>query len=946
AQPPESTGFGGMPRSAIATGLVDFILAPGDMPKQLIDYCSKALINDSQLDPKTSARFKNALMKIFILLRTQTGHDFSLYKPSTVHRRIERRMAVQQIGKIEQYVKYMQKNPLEVDALFHDLLVGLSSFFRDREAFEALEEKVIPILFSSKPRGSVIRIWAVGCSTGEEVYSLAILMIEQMEKLKRNDTIQIFATDIDTKAIAAARTGRFPASITADLTPERLARFFLQSTDGNVFQIHKSIRDMVVFSEQDVVKDPPFSRIDLISCRNLLIYFSLELQQKLLPLFHFALNPAGMLFLGTSEGIGDFSELFSVLDRKSKLYQRKENIQGTQHIILSHFLPSLSAIDAALPHAAWKTEGFPDRRYQTSLRSLTEQAILEQVAPTAALINGDGDILYLHGRSGRFLELAQGEVGINNILKMAREGLKIELTTALFKARKTNETVTVPRIRVSSNNQSTITKLSISPLQSNTSSISDSPLFLVILDVLNEEDAALELINREMVPDSDIQKLLLEMQVKDEYIHSTTLALETTNEELKSYSEEMQSVNEELQSTNEELETATEELQSVNEELNTVNNELGEKVLVLSHSNNDMNNLLSGTGVATIFVDQDLNILRFTPISIELINLIPGDIGRPVGHIANNLRHYDSLIKDIKAVLATLIPKELEVETKTGAWFRLRILPYRTIENVIEGAVITFMDITELKKMQNALQKSEEFIKNLLDNAPVSIYANSGEGKILLVNKKWKEERGCQQELVIGLNLTDIFSKETAAMLAADNQKVLDTGIVLIKEESTESPIEKRQFYTVKFPLHNIYGEPDVIGGISMDITERRLAEEQLRRANELLRLAVVVQDSHDAITVYELDGQMIAWNPAAERMYGWSEAEALLMNVQDRIPEDLRENAIRNTLLLSQAKILQPYRSKRITKTGSILDIWMTATALFNESGKMYAISTTERSI
>jgi two-component system CheB/CheR fusion protein len=946
AQTPDSTEFDGMPRSAIATGMVDYELPPAEMAAQLIAYAAHAYVKLASLATQSEPKAENALLKIFALLRNQTGHDFSLYKPSTIDRRVERRMAVQQIVTVESYIKYLQQNPGELDALFHDLLIGVTNFFRDTEAFRSLEEQVIPNLFTSKPAGSVIRIWTTGCSTGEEAYSIAILMLEYMEKIKRNYTFQIFATDIDNRAISTARSGRYPASIAADLTPERLARFFTLEPEGDSYRIHKTIRDMLVFSEQNVVKDPPFSKLDLISCRNLLIYLGGGLQKKLIPLFHYALNPDGFLFLGTSEGIGDFTELFITLDRKWKLYQRKEDY-GVQRIALSRFLPPMSEIEATLPRPAGKNNIQFVRQHSVPLRELTEKALLEQIAPVAALVNDQGDILYLHGRSGMYLELSEGEAGINNILKMAREGLRMELTTALHKAKNANGIVHAQGIRVKTNSHFTRVNLSVRALAKATPS--DAPLYLVVLEEAAPEPAHKDLssVSRASSADIDarIEELQEELRTKDEYLQSTHEELETSNEELKSSNEEMQSVNEELQSTNEELETAKEELQSVNEELTTINTELSAKVADLSRFNNDMNNLLAGSGIATIFVDHQLRILRFTPVAREIINLIQSDTGRPVAHIVSNLRGYDGLVRDLKTVLDTLIPKEVEVQTTTGLWFTMRIQPYRTLENVIEGAVITFTDITQLKKTQETLRKNEEFLNNLLENAPVSIYAVDADGTILLVNQQWRADTGTQNEQVVGRTLAQIFKAETANMFLSDNQKVLESGRVLSKEENIEAPIEAHQFYTVKFPLHNILGQPEAVGGISMDVTERKLAEDALRKANAKLRLAVVLHDANDAITVEDLEGRIMAWNPAAERMYGWSEAEALSMNALDRIPQELRgEGAKKERLLLSQAKILEPYRTKRIRKDGSVVEIWMTATALVNELGQMYAVSTTER--
>jgi two-component system CheB/CheR fusion protein len=607
AQNPESTEFDGMPNSAIASGMVDYILPPAEMPAQLIAYARHAFTKPSKALAHLPPDSEAALQKIFILLRSQTGHDFSQYKPNTIHRRIERRMAVHQAESMADYLGFLQETPAEVEALFRDLLIGVTNFFRDPEAFQALKDEVIPQIFAGKPAvGRTIRVWTAGCSTGEEAYSIAILLQERMEALRQSHTVQIFATDIDSRAIATARAGIYPASIAADLTPERLARFFVAEPDGSAYRVHKGLRDMLIFSEQDVIKDPPFSKLDLISCRNLMIYFGAPLQKKLLPLFHYSLNSRGMLFLGSSEGIGDFADLFTVLDRKAKLYQRKEDIHGLQRQLMSRYQPPQTALETTSPRGPKKTP-FP---VKLPLRELTEQALLQQFSLAGLLVNARGDIYYQHGRTGMYLEQAPGEVSVSNILKMARDGLREPLTLALHRAASSQQVVCNPGFSVKTNGHYTSVKLTVRPVTPGPEVAVDMPLYLVVLeDAPAHESLTLPAADRLPVePDSDAEQRITALQdalrAKDEYLQSTHEELESANEELKSSNEEMQSVNEELQSTNEEMETSKEELQSVNEELATVNTELNNKVADLSCLNNDMNNLLAGSGVATLFVDQ------------------------------------------------------------------------------------------------------------------------------------------------------------------------------------------------------------------------------------------------------------------------------------------------------------------------------------------------------
>jgi two-component system CheB/CheR fusion protein len=466
---------------------------------------------------------------------------------------------------------------------------------------------------------------------------------------------------------------------------------------------------MLVFSEQDLIKDPPFSRLDLISCRNLLIYMGGDLQKKLIPLFHYALRPGGFLFQGSSETVGEFGDLFGVLDAGAKLYQRKEDINGAPRAALGRMLPAQTATDRGA--LGFRKQAGPTR---LPLRELTEQALLQQVAPAAALVNDRGDILYLHGRTGPYLELAPGEAGINNVLKMARTGLKRDLATALHKAALTQAVVSCPNLRVRTNDDYSRVNLTIRPVPVDPARGAEASLFLVVLEPAPAVPKPPE--QPSGAPDTDaLTELRQELQAKEDYLKASNEELETSNEELKSANEEMQSVNEELQSTNEELETSKEELQSVNEELATVNAELQTKVTDLSQANNDMNNLLAGTGIGTVFVDQRLRILRFTPAASKIINLIPGDVGRPVGHIVSNLVGYDRLVPDLQQVLDTLVPKEVAVRTPEGRCFTMQLQLYRTLDNVIEGAVITFVDTTERIRAEEALRECENRLRQLTE---------------------------------------------------------------------------------------------------------------------------------------------------------------------------------------------------------------------------------------
>ena len=819
AQSPESSEYDGMPRSVIATGLVDYILPPVEMPGQLIAYVTQVFGKRPKVVPKT----EDSMIKIFTLLRIQTGHDFSHYKKNTIIRRMERRMAIKNLKSVDEYVHYLEHKPAEVEALFHDLLIGVTSFFRNPAAFEALQKKVIPNLFTSRYLKSTIRIWVPGCSTGEEAYSIGILCQEQMEMLKQYFKVQIFATDIDSRAIEEARRGIYPPIISIDVSPERLERFFTQNSDGD-YHVHKSIRDMILFSEQDIIKDPPFSKLDLLSCRNVLIYMDRELQKKLIPLFHYALNPGGFLFLGSSETVGEFENIFGTLDRKSNLYQKK-GVRSGYPFIGTFISPRLENRETQKPLGKALIESKPQ------LRKLTEQAMLQYYSPDGVLVNQRGDVLYIHGHVDMYLEPVLDEAGLN-ILNIARDGLRQELTADLYKAVVNKEPVFHPGLRVKTNGDFTTVNLALRPVKAGLDAAEEPKLFLVTFEELHEWEqsqtgkattieAGQEAPASSTEVDVHILELKRELQIKEERLNFYNKELEISNEKLKSSNEEMQLMNQELQSTNEELGASREELQSVNEELTTVNTELQNKVTDQSHAIDDMNNLMAGTGIGTIFVDRELHILSFTPAVTNIIKLLPIDVGRSVGDIVSNLLGYDHLVEDTTEVLNTLMPKDIEVQTKKGVWYLLRILPYHTLENVVNGAVITFTDITEMKRAKEILKESEA-----------------------------------------------------------------------------------------------------------------------------IRRLAAIVHDASDAIMLQDMEGRILAWNPMAERMYGWTEAEVLKMNISNLIPKSQRTKELAVLKKLSRAEVLEPYLTQRLSKDGRILKICLTVTSLLNEANEVYAISTTEREI
>ncbi|MBN1509152.1 MAG: PAS domain-containing protein [Sedimentisphaerales bacterium] len=691
-QEPASAKFDGMPRSAIDAGLADIVAPVEELPGRIIAYLQRTPLiarPEQALEDKT----RSALEKAVILLRAHTGHDFSLYKRSTLYRRVERRMHIHQIDKIAAYVRYLQENSQEVDLLFKELLIGVTSFFRDPAAWEQLREKALPELLARGSPGQALRAWVPGCSTGEEAYSLAIVFKEAVEQVRAKGrfALQIFATDLDRDAVDKARQGLFPDNTAGDVSPERLSRFFSQEERG--YRVRKEIREMVIFAPQNLIMDPPFTKLDLLSCRNLLIYLGPEVQKKLLPLFHYSLNPGGILFLGSAETIGGFTNLFAPVIGKSRIFRRSESALRPEPLEF----PSSFA-----PASRGGTEARPAPRPHLSLQSLADQLVLQHYSPSTVLVNDKGDILYVSGRTGKYLEPAAGKANWN-IFAMAREGLRFELTGAFQKALRQKNAVTLRGLKVATNGGQQCVDLTVRPLEEPESL--QGLVMIVFTDVAapvetKEPDRLRRTPARRAARLAEMEREL--QQARDE-LQTTREEMQTSQEELKSSNEELQSTNEELQSTNEELTTSKEEMQSLNEELQTVNTELQVKVDDLSVANSDMKNLLDSTDIATVFLDNDLHVRRFTTQATKIIKLIDADVGRPITDLASDLR-YPELAEHAREVLRTLAFTERPIAARDGRWFTVRIMPYRTLDNRIDGVVITFVDITASKSLEAELR--------------------------------------------------------------------------------------------------------------------------------------------------------------------------------------------------------------------------------------------------
>lgn len=694
-QDPATAGFDSMPNSAIATGLVDYIMAAETIPLQLTKLIHYGRIKEGKISPE--------LQQIFIMLRSQTGHDFSHYKLNTVCRRIEKQMFSHQIKTIAEYVRFLRVNRHELNNLFKDLLIGVTRFFRDPEAFNTLKKKVFPMVFKKKPQDYTIRVWIPACSTGEEAYSLAIILREFMDETNKYFDVQIFATDIDLNALEIARSGIYPESIAIDVSSERLKRYFTK--DHNHYKIAKHIRSMVVFGEQNIIKDPPFTKLDLICCRNLLIYLNAQLQKKILPLFHYSLKPKGILFLGTSEAISGFIDHFQLIVKKWKIFERKDVVTAP-YAILDFTTISRIYDNSHLPIIEQNSVDDKLNFIQT-----IQNFLLKNYVSPCMVINPAGDILYVHGNTDNYLRISKKKINLN-IFDHTFPEIKIALIPAIRRVELQKTEIVCKNLKIKIDKKQTIIHLHVIPITQ--IEILHNHILVMFEKVVVVKSAVSSRGISQKRKNQKLDEIIQELQYTKENLQATI-------EELESGNEELQSTNEELQSTNEEIETSKEELQSLNEELIVVNTELQTTIDQLSSVNDDMTNLFNSTEIATIFLDSGLRIKRFTPKAQEIIHLIQADIGRSISHFSTTIK-YDKLVENAEEVLKTLLQKNIEAESNDGRWYNIRILPYRTLANVIDGVVVTMTDVTQFKEYQkklallnNALQASLSYSESIVN---------------------------------------------------------------------------------------------------------------------------------------------------------------------------------------------------------------------------------------
>ncbi|MFL6733974.1 MAG: CheR family methyltransferase [Sphingomicrobium sp.] len=661
-------------------GIVDLALPIGEIPDQVALYIASLNMVSEAGPDDVAEQHSEQIREIATILRTVTGNDFHGYKRNTFFRRVQRRMQVLQIGEISQYLNRLRSDGEEVRHLFQDLLIGVTQFFRDPQEFEALERQ-LPRLFEGKGPDDQLRVWVLGCATGEEAYSISILLREHMASLNSVPHVQVFATDLDARALAIARAGRYAESIADHIRPDRLARWFVK--EGDTYCIAKDLREMCIFSPHNIVKDAPFSRIDILSCRNLLIYLNAELQNRVIPIFHFSLRPGGILFLGASESVTRHQKLFAAVDRKNRLFRRLE----TPTRVLPDFRLSPRARPAPPPPEFASPASNPRTPSLSGSISRRAEAVADRYAPAYVVVDAQWDALHFSGRTGRYLEPTAGTATLN-LLSLVHRDLRLELRSALQRAISDHTRVELPALTLHRDGKPYGVNLIVEPVGA-----ADANAFVVLFQDTGPVAGPSSSDGQRLVSDEHVQRLEAELGLTKERLQATIEELESTNEELKSSNEEYQSINEELQSANEELETSKEELQSVNEELQTVNSELAHRVGELARTNSDIKNLLEATEIATVFLDNDLRVRSFTPAATEVFHLLDTDVGRPIGHVASRVT-YTELEDDVRQVLKSLAPMAREARAADGRDFDVRVRPYRSLDNFIAGALVTFVDVT------------------------------------------------------------------------------------------------------------------------------------------------------------------------------------------------------------------------------------------------------------
>ena len=835
-QSEDTAKFDGMPKSAMETGVVDVVLAPEQMADTLIQYVNHPVASDLAEQSRAAPVDEGDMNRLMRLLRDAYGIDFSLYKQTTVTRRIERRLLLNQSTDFERYVEQVASDPDELNSLYRDLLIGVTQFFRDREAFAVLDSQILPELLSKLKPEDEVRMWVAGCATGEEAYSLAILLHEHLTRMNRPLNAKIFATDVHQSSLDFASAGVYTADSLTDVSPERLKRYFAKK--NNAYHVSPDLRQMIVFAQHNIIKDAPFTKLDLVSCRNLLIYLQPNVQKKAISLFHFGLKAGGMLFLGPSEGVGDLEDEFTSVDRHWKFYRKRRDVK----------LPA----DLRLPVA-----GAPALRVTrpSSTSGLTREGdlahaydqLLDCFVPPSVLVNDRREVLHVFGNAGKYLHFKRGRAS-TDILELCEGDLKTAVAGAIQRASKERTPVAYSGVAIKTEDGQQQVKLSVQPLLDSGSQLSH---ILVAFHELEPTPPSLdnEAIDLGEVSRERIALLETELRHSKENLQATVEELETSNEELHATNEELVASNEELQSTNEEL-------HSVNEELYTVNAEYQRKITELTELTDDMENLFSSTDIGVLFLDRNLCIRKFTPRIAKSFNILEQDVGRPFSNFTNSINHSD-LLKDLNWVLTTEQPFEKKVCDRFNHWYLLRILPYRTNAE-IDGVVITLVDVQSLKNAEAELEEKDRQLQGILDNSPAFIFIKDLDGKYVVANGESRGFLGSKSDKVIGKTDYDFMPQVVADRMEAQDRTVATEGKPFELEQIIRSKNKARVFLCVKYPLRNEDGRITSIAGICTDITRQKRSE---RRA----KTAVKERDRFLAMLSHELRNPLAAIQNAAE---------------------------------------------------------------------------------
>lgn len=907
-QDPDETTHAGMPRTSIATGMVDWILPVKEIMAKVIEYRASEkrdglpagpIAAQAPRDRPPASSDEASVRDVLGFLKSRTGRDFGSYKRATVQRRIGRRMQVNGVSAVADYLSCLRTRPGEAGALLQDLLISVTNFFRDVAAFTVLEAHV-PALFRNKgPNGSV-RVWVPACATGEEAYSIAMLLMEHARTLDTPPVIQVFATDLDDEAIRIAREGIYPATIEVDVSEARLKRYFVK--EHGCYRVGRDLRECVLFAVHDVLKDSPFSRVQLVSCRNLLIYLDTDAKRYLLEVFHFALRqPGALLFLGASETIEDSSLLFSEVDKRNRLFAKRgvrpvglpiptepgtlarvgDGALGLRRGALSHgSLFASRSIDEARP--------LTEPRSQPPPWSEIHLQLIECLAPPSVVIDGDYEVLHLSASAGSLLQLSGGEP-TRNLLKLLHPALRLDARAALAQAANTGKTVELPPILIDRDGIPVQVTIRVHHLKE---VISDLLLVTFRQDRADGKSASGPVLSERVGPDLVASQLDRELERLKAHLRDTVEQYEASTEELEASNEELQAMNEELRSATEELETSREELQSINEELVTVNHELKSKVQELANANSDMHNLMDATAIATVFLDRDLRITRYTPSAVGLFSLIATDVGRPLSDLTSNL-NYPKLVADASSVLERLIPIEREVGEDNGRWYLARIRPYRTLEDRIAGVVLTFVDVTERKTALEALRLSEERFSAIVSQAPVGVVQTDLDGRISYTNELYCEMVGRSSDEVRGASIVDFIHEDDRGSAAPQFTGLVRRGQAFEMEKRVVRPDGVIVWLQSSVSLLTDQdGRPSGTLAVCSDVGERRAAEQARRESEERLRLMVENAVEY-AIFSIDLESKVTAWSTGAQRLFGYREDEIIGRSAEVIFTEEDRQSGV-----------------------------------------------------